>query len=259
MSNDSKQIVEEEIEELFKTKNTITKEELKKFFDEFRKSHSRHGRGRGGTNHAGPMHEEMRQKLAQLLETELNKINSNSITKEQAKAVLTSFGSQAKEQWHAQIDQYIQSSIKDELTKLNTQEVNGNQARDLLRNVCHKMRSAHSGGPAMLDDNMKNEFMNEFKSKHGTNKISADEVWELMKLFDKKQHDKMGCCQKNTEWDKVKDQKWDEIFNQQYKELFGDINKSKLNQQQLEELAKKIKEKLREDCPQHPGKRFCQH
>ena len=252
-----KQIVEEEIEELFKTKNTITKDELKTFFEDFRKNHSRHGRGR--MNHAGPMHEEMRQKVAQLFETELNKINSNAITKDQAKVVLATLGNQAKEQWHAQIEQYIQTSIKDELTKLNTQEVNATQARDVLRNICHKMRPAHSGGPAALDDNMKNEFTNEFKSKHGTNKIGADEVWELVKLFDKKQHDKMGCCERNAEWDKAKEQKWDEIFNQQYKELYGDANKGKINQQQLEDLAKKIKEKLREDFPQNPGKRFCQH
>jgi hypothetical protein len=255
--------MEEKIDEFFNGKNTITKEELKKALEDFRMGRGggggRGGRGKGAMNRSGPIQEEMKQKLTQLLESELNKINSNSITKEQAKSVLSSFGSQAKEQWHAQMDQYIQSSIKDELTKLNINEVNGNQARDLLRNISRKMRPTHVGGsPAMLDDNMKNEFMNEFKSKYGTNKISGDEAWELIKVFDKKQHDKMGCCEKNAEWEKEKDKKWEDIYNEQYKELFGDLNK-KINQQQLEDLAKKIKEKFRQDWPQNSGKRFCQH
>ncbi len=263
MSNESKRWMEEEIDELFNNKNAVTKEDFKKTLEAYRANRGgggrgggRGGRGRGGMHRSGPMYDEMKEKLGQLLESELNKINSNSITKEQAKSVLTSFGSQAKEQWHAQVDQYIQSSIKDELTKLNIQEVNANQARDLLRNVCHNMRPSHG---VVLDDNMKNEFMNEFKAKYGTNKVSVDEVWELMKLFDKKQHDKMDSNEKNSEWEKEKEHKWDEIFNQQYKELYGDLNKTKLNQQQLEDLAKKIKDKLRAECPQHPGKRFCQH
>ena len=260
MSNESNRWMEEEIDGFFNDRKTITKEELKRALEEYRMGRGgRGGRGRGGMARSGPMYNEMKQKLSQLLESELDKINSNTITKEQAKSVISSFGNQAKEQWRAQKDEYIQSSIKDELNKLNIQEVNGNQARDLLRNVCHKMRPSHGGGPSMLDDGMKNEFLNEFKTKHGTNKINADEVWEMIKSFDKKQHEKMGCCERNSDWEKEKDQKWEEIFNEQYKELFGDVNKTKINQQQLEDLAKKMKEKLRADCPQHPGKRFCQH
>lgn len=266
MSNESNRWTEEEINKeidgFFKGQTTITKEGLKQALEEYpmsRRGRGRGSRGRGGMARSGPVQDEMKKKLSQLLESELNKMTSNTITKEQAKSALLSFNSQAKEQWHAQVDQYIQSSIKDELKKLNVQEVNANQAHDLLRNVCHKMRPSHNGGPSMLDDNIKNEFLNEFKNKHGTNKINADEVWELMKTFDKKQHDQMGCCERNAEWEKEKEKKWDDIFNEQYKELFGDGNKTKINQQQLEDLAKKIKEKLRADSPHHSGKRFCQH
>jgi len=268
MSNESNGWTEEEmnkqIDEFFNGQTTITKEQLKKSLEEYRMGRGggrggRGGRGRGGMNRSGPMHEEMKQKLSQLLESELNKINSNTITKEQAKSALLSFGSQAKEQWHTQIDQNIQSSIKDEFKKLNVTEINANQARDLLRNISNKMRPSHGGGPSPLDDNMKNEFMNEFKIKYSTNKITGDEVWELIKSFDKKQHDKMGCCEKNSEWEKDKEKKWEEIFNEQYKELFGDLNKVKINQQQLEDLAKKLREKLRAEHQQNPGKRLCQH
>ncbi len=269
MSNESNQwmadAMNKEIDGFFNGQTTITKEKLKQALEEYRKGRGggggrgRGGRGRGGMNRSGPMHDEMKQKLSELLESELNKINSNTITKEQAKSALLAFRNQAKEQWHAQVDQHIQSSIKDELNKLNVTEVNANQARDLLRNVFRKMRPSHGGGPAMLDDNMKNEFMNEFKSKYGTNKISGDEAWELIKVFDKKQHDKMGCCEKNSEWEKEKDKKWEEIFNEQYKQSIGDLNKTKINQQQLEDLAKKIKEKHRSDSPHQSGKRICSH
>jgi hypothetical protein len=253
----------EQIEQMFNGQNVITKEKMKQALEEFRMgrrgSGSGRGRGRGGMNRSGPMHDEMKQKISQILESELDKINSKTITKEQAKATLLSFRSQAKDQWHEQIDNHIQSSIKDELNKLNLTEVNANQARDLLRNISHKMRSSHGGGPAVLDDSMKQEFMNEFKTKHGTNKINVDEVWDMIKFFDKKQHDKMGCCEKNSDREKDKEKKWEELFNEQYKQLFGDLNKTKINQQQLEDLNKKIREKLRQDCPQHPGKRFCEH
>lgn len=262
--------INKDVDEIFNGQTTITKEKLKQLLEERRMSRGggggrgtggRGGRGRGGMERSGPMRDEMKQKVAQILESELDKINSDTITKEQAKQALLSFGSQAKEQWHAQIDQHIQSSIKDEFSKLNVNEVNVNQARDLLRNVCHKMRPPRGNGPSMVDDSMKNEFLTEFKSKHGTNKISADEVWELLKSLDKKHRDKMNSSEGNSEWEKEKEKKWNEIFNEQYKELFGDSNKTKINQQQLEELAKKIKEKLRDrpECPQHPGKRFCQH
>jgi hypothetical protein len=267
MSKESNRWTEEEmnkeIDGFFNGQTTITKEGLKKALEEFRMNRGggrggRGGRGRGGMNRSSPMHEEMKQKISELLESELNKINSNTITKEQAKAALLSFGTQAKQQWRAQVDQHIQSSIKEELTKLKVQEVNANQARDILHNVCHKMRPTHGGGPAMLDDSMKNEFMNEFKTKHNANKITADEAWDLIKVFDKKQHDKMGCCEKNAEWEKEKEKKWEEIFNEQFKELTGDLDKTKLNQQQLEDLAKKMKEKLRSDySQQQSGKRLC--
>jgi hypothetical protein len=262
--------INEELEQIFNGQTSITKEKMKQALEEIRmRSNGGRGRGgrgggggggRGGMNRSSPMHEEMKEKVQQLLETELNKITSNTITKEQAKSALLSFRKEAKDQWHAQKDEYIQSSIKDEFNKLNTKEVSANQARDIFRNIKQKMRQpSHGGGPSMLDDNIKHEFLNEFKSKHGTNKINADEAWEMIKCFDKKQHDKMGCCEKNAEGEKDKDKKWDEIFNEQYKELFGDVNKTKINQQQLEELGKKIKEKFRQECPQHPGKRFCQH
>lgn len=245
MSDESNRWIEQEIDAFFNGQTTITKEELKKALEEHRMGRRR------GMDRSGPIQDDMKQKLSQLLESELNKINSNTITREQAKSVLSSFGRQAKEQWRAQMDQHLQSSIKNELAKLDVSEINASQARDLLHNVSHQMRPPHGGGSSMIDDNMKNEFLTEFKSKHGTNKIGVDEVWELMKSFDKKQHEKMDCCERNSDWEK--------IFNEQYKELFGDVEKTKVNQQQLEQLAKSIKEKLRADSSQHPGKRFCQH
>ena len=258
MSDESNRWIEQEIDELFNGQTTITKEEMKKALEDHRMGRPG-GRGRGGMDHLGPMQDEMKQKLGQLLESELNKINSDTITKEQAKSVLLSLRPQAKEQWRAQMDQHVQSSIKNELTKLNASEVNSGQARDLLRNISHQMRPSHGGGPSMIDDNMKNEFLAEYKAKHGTNKIGVDEVWDIVKSFDKKQHEKMGCCERNSDWEKEKDNKWEKVFNEQYKELFGDVEKTKVNQQQLEQLAKNVKEKLRADYPQHPGKRFCQH
>jgi hypothetical protein len=247
MSNESNQRMEdkmnrmnEEIERIFNGQTTITKEKMKQALEESRMGRGGRGRGgRGGMNRSDPAHDEMKRKMSQLLETELNKIGSTTITKEQAKSALLSFGTQAKDQWHMQMDQQMQTSIKDELTKLNAHEISSTQARDLLRNACHKMRPSHGGGPSMLDDNMKNEFLNEFKTKHGSNKISVDEAWEMIKCFDKKQHDKMGCCEKNSDSDKEKDKKWDEMFN--------------------EDLAKKIREKLRQEWSQNPGKRVCQH
>ncbi|CAF1346860.1 unnamed protein product [Adineta steineri] len=259
MSNESNRFMEDEIERIFNGQTSITKEKMKQALEEFRMGRGSGNRGRGGMNRPGPIRDEMKQKLTQLLESELDKINSDTITKEQAKSTLLSFGSQAKEQWHTQIDNYIQTSIKDELSKLNVQELNANQARDLLRNISNKMRPSHGGGPSLIDDNIKHEFMNEFKTKYGTNKINADEAWEMIKIFDKNQHDKLGCCEKRSDGKEEKDKKWEELFDEQFKELYGDLNKTKINQQQLEDLAKKIKEKLRQECPQHPGKRFCQH
>lgn len=251
--------MDEEIERIFNGQTEVTKEKLKQSLEEFRNRRNSSGRGRGAMHRVGPLHDEMKQKMNQILESELDKITSNTISKEHAKSILSAFRTQAKDQWHAQIDSYIQTSIKDEMKKLNVHEVNASQAHDLLRTICHRMKPSHGGTPAALDDSIKNEFLNEFKSKHGSNKIGADEVWEMVKHFDTKQHDKMGCCEKNSQWDSEREKKWDEIFYEQYKELFGEKNNSKINEQQLEELAKKLKEKFRQECPQHPGKRFCQH
>jgi hypothetical protein len=262
MSNEANRNMEdkvnEELEQIFNGQTSVTKEKMRQALEGMRGGggggRGRGGRGRGGMDRSSPSHDDMKNKACPFLECELKKINSNTITKEQAKSVLLAAGKQAKEQWRAQKDEQVQSSIKDELNKLNLQEVNATQARDLLRNVCQKMCSPHGCGPSVLDDSMKQEFMNEFKNKHGANKINADEVWEMIKSCDKKQHEKMGC-EKNCERDKDKDKKWEEIFNEQFKESFGDLNKTKINQQQLEELARKVKDKCRQECAQQPGKR----
>lgn len=258
--------VDKIIDEFFNGQTTISKKKFGEDLDNYRSNRGGRGGGRGGRGGRGgldrsnPIREEMKQKFAELLESELNKINSDTVTKDQAKQALLSFSSQAKEQWHAQMDQLIQSSIQDELKKLKVNEVSSNQARDLLRNINNKMRPSHGGPPSMFDDRTKNEFLSEFKNKYGTKQVSADDVWELLQHFEKKQHEKMHSSDEHSEWEKEKEKKWEEIFNEQFKELAGDTNK-KLNQEQLEQLAKKIKEKFRDrsECPQHPGKRFCQH
>ncbi|CAF0855588.1 unnamed protein product [Adineta ricciae] len=256
MSNRS---MDEEIERIFNGKIEITKEKLKQTLEELLNKYNSLRRSHSAIHRAAPLHNEMKQEPNQLLESELDKITSNTISKEHAKSILSALRTQMKDQWHAHIDSYIQTSIKDEMKKLNVHEVNVSQAHDLLRTICHRMKPSHDGTPAVLDDSVKNDFLNEFKSKHGSNKISAEEVWEIVKDFDKKQHDKMGCCEKNSQWDSQREKKWDEIFHEQYKELFGEKNNSKVNEQQLEELAKRLKEKFQQECPQHPGKRFCQH
>ena len=259
MSNESKRFMDEEIERIFNGQTEITKEKLKQTLEEFHNGYDGLGRGHSIVHRAAPLNNEMKQKTNRLLESELDKITSNTISKEHAKSILSALRTQMKDQWHVQVDNHIQTCIKDEMKKLNVHEVSASQAHDLLRTICHRMKPSHGGTPAVLDDSVKNEFLNEFKSKHGSNQIGAEEVWEMVKDFDKKQHDRMGCCEKNSQWDSQREKKWDEIFHEQYKELFGEKNNSKVNEQQLEELAKRLKEKFQQECPQHPGKRFCQH
>jgi len=253
MSNEPNRWVEKEIERLFDGKPTITKEQLRQAIDE-------NAKRRGHRGHGGPVKEEMKQKFTDLLTSEINKIDSNAITKEQAKSFLSSFGDQAKEQWHTHMDEQLQSTIKNELTKLNTNEIDANKARDLLRNIGKTMRppQRHGGSPAILNDDMKTEFLNQFKSIPGADKVNTEEVWKLMKAFDKQQHDKMGCCEREVEWEKDKDKRWEEAYDAAFKKVVGDSSK-KLDQQQIERLAKAIKEEFRSDFPRHPGKRFCNH
>ncbi|UJR25762.1 hypothetical protein I4U23_007116 [Adineta vaga] len=260
MSNESNRLIDEEIERIFNGKTVITTERFKEVFEEFQNDRTPSAnRGRGAMSRPTPIHDDVKQKINLILGPELDKIKSNTITKEQAKTILLAWRNRSKEEWHSHMSNHIQSSIKDEMKKRNIHEVNAEQAHDIVRMICHQMSESHVGTPSVLDDSNKHEFLNEFKTKHGTSKIDADEVWEMIKVFDKKQHDKMGCCEKNSELNKESEKKWNELFNEQYKELFGDQNNTKINEQQLGELANRMKEKNRQDCIQHPGKRFCQH
>lgn len=251
--------INEEIEKLFRDQTTMTKEKLKERLDECRKSCSNnHGQGQ-----ACPVTSEAKKKLCQVLDVELEKITSTTISKEQVKTALASLTSPGKDRRSPTTELTVQSVLKEELSKLNVHHVSATQARDILREVCQKTQLAQSSstpkGASVIDDSVKEEFMNDFKAKHGNNKVTAEEVWELIKAFDKKHHEKKPAGEKETDKKPAVEKKWDDVFNEQLKELFGDATKKTLNEQQLEELAKKVQEKFGAECSQHPGKRFCQH
>ena len=243
-----KEKINEEIEKLFRDQPTMTKDKLKERLDECRKSCSTsHGQAP-----ACPVTNEAKRKMCSVLDAELEKFASNTITKEQVKTALASLTRPGKDRSSPNKEQQIQSALKEELAKLNVQQVNATQARDILREVCQKTRRGYNSaakGASIIDESVKDEFMSDFKAKHGSNKVSADEAWELIKSFDKKHHDKKPSAENDNE------KKWDEVLN----ELLGDSNTQTFNEQQLEELAKKMREKVRGECQQHPGKRFCQH
>lgn len=250
MSNDSNAVLSDkinnEIEKMFDGVSTMTKEKLKQTVDVCLKSCSTHqDANRSGTS----ITDELKKKMCQVLTTELDKINTNTISKDQAKNICACLCHlSGKDSNFSSREQHFQSALKEQFDKLNAQQINATQAKEILKNI----RSPHSTNRhgTMIDDRVKDEFFNDFKTKFGTNKISADDAWDLIKSFDKKHHET---------FEKDKENKWDEMFNEQVEQLFGDVTKVNLNQQQVEDLAKKVREKIRADCPQHPGKRFCQH
>ena len=162
MSNESKRFMDEEIERIFNGQTEITKEKLKQTLEEFHNGYNGLGRGHSIVHRAAPLNNEMKQKTNRLLESELDKITSNTISKEHAKSILSALRTQMKDQWHVQVDNHIQTCIKDEMKKLNVHEVSASQAHDLLRTICHRMKPSHGGTPAVLDDSVKNDFLNEF-------------------------------------------------------------------------------------------------
>lgn len=247
------QKINEEIDKMFHGLSSITKDKFKQAITEYRKSSTTTNadvnRTESTRSHLLPS--DLKQKMCQLLESELDKITSTNITKEQAKDICSCLcHSNASPR-----EQHFQSALKEQFNKLNLQQVNAEQARDILRNIRQEMRPNHMrtrSESSMIDDRVKDEFLKDFKAKHGNEKINADEAWELLKAFDKKHHEKT-----HESWEKEKEKKWNEMFDEQCRELFGDAEKVQFNQQQLEDLAKKVREKWRNSCEPSPGKRFC--